>query len=70
MDGTLDGLGPDVAALLNVTPNHLDRHPSMRAYAEAKLNLLRHLRDDSTVVLECGRWGDGADGGGQVAGGR
>lgn len=49
--GTLDDLGPDVAAILNITPNHLDRHPSMAAYAAAKLNLLRHLRPATTVVV-------------------
>ena len=68
--GSLTNLGPDVAALLNVTPNHLDRHPSMRAYAEAKLNLLRHLRDDSTVVLSAddGVTAQVAEGGEQAAG--
>ena len=49
--GSLADLGPDVAAILNVTPNHLDRHPNMAAYVAAKLNLLRHLRTDSVVVL-------------------
>ena len=32
---------PHVAAVLNVTPNHLDRHPSMAHYTAAKANLLR-----------------------------
>ncbi|MEZ4619370.1 MAG: UDP-N-acetylmuramoyl-L-alanine--D-glutamate ligase [Caldilineaceae bacterium] len=49
--GTLDDLGPDVAAILNVTPNHLDRHADMAAYATAKFNLMRHLRMDGQVVL-------------------
>ena len=49
--GVLDELGPDVAAILNVTPNHLDRHANMAAYALAKFNLLRHLRMDGQVVL-------------------
>ena len=62
--GTLDGIGPDVAAILNITPNHLDRHPSMRAYTDAKLNLLRLLGPDSRVVLSADdgvtqRMGDG-----------
>ena len=42
---------PFVAAVLNVTPNHLDRHKSMQAYAEAKSNLLRHQERDSVAVL-------------------
>lgn len=49
--GTLDELGPDVAAILNITPNHLDRHADMAAYASAKFNLLRHLRLEGQVVL-------------------
>jgi UDP-N-acetylmuramoylalanine--D-glutamate ligase len=32
---------PHVAAVLNVTPNHLDRHPSMAHYTAAKSNILR-----------------------------
>ena len=49
--GDLTGLGPDVAAILNVTPNHLDRHPSMAAYAGVKLNLLAQLKPSSRVIL-------------------
>ncbi|MCB0083246.1 MAG: hypothetical protein KDE47_20030, partial [Caldilineaceae bacterium] len=49
--GIMDELGPDVAAILNVTPNHLDRHADMAAYASAKFNLLRHLRMEGQVVL-------------------
>lgn len=49
--GAFEDLGPDVAAILNITPNHLDRHIDMAAYATAKFNLLRHLRMDGQVVL-------------------
>ncbi len=49
--GDLRELGPDVAAVLNVTPNHLDRHPNMAAYAGAKLNLLAQLKPSSQVIL-------------------
>ncbi len=49
--GPLAGIGPDVCAILNITPNHLDRHPTMNEYTDAKLNLVRHLRPDSRVVL-------------------
>jgi len=31
----------DIGVLLNITPDHLDRHRSLAAYAEAKANLLR-----------------------------
>lgn len=50
-EGRFTNLGPDVAALLNITPNHLDRHPSMAAYVDAKLNLVRHLRPESHLIL-------------------
>lgn len=43
--------GVDVAAITNVTPNHLDRHPDMASYADAKLNLLRTLPEGATAVL-------------------
>jgi UDP-N-acetylmuramoylalanine--D-glutamate ligase len=33
---------PKVSAVLNVTPNHLDRHPSMAHYTAAKANILRY----------------------------
>ena len=49
--GSLDQLGPDVAAILNITPNHLDRHSSMADYVLAKSNLLRHLKPTSVVVF-------------------
>lgn len=49
--GPLDGLGPDVAAILNITPNHLDRHPDMAAYTEAKLNLLYQMRPGGKVII-------------------
>ena len=49
--GSFDSLGPDIAAILNITPNHLDRHSDMADYVSAKLNLLRHLRREATVVL-------------------
>ncbi len=49
--GPFEGLGPDVAAILNITPNHLDRHTSLADYAAAKANLLRHLKPTSAVVF-------------------
>ena len=42
---------PSIAALLNITPNHLDRHPSMSHYAAAKANILRFQDRSDTCVL-------------------
>lgn len=49
--GDIAHVGPDVAAILNITPNHLDRHPDMAAYAGAKFNLLRHLPPEAQIVV-------------------
>ena len=42
---------PHVSAVLNVTPNHLDRHPSMAHYTAAKANILRWQSADDVSVL-------------------
>ena len=42
---------PQVAAVLNITPNHLDRHKTMQAYIAAKANILRYQTADDTAVL-------------------
>ncbi|MDQ7025782.1 MAG: UDP-N-acetylmuramoyl-L-alanine--D-glutamate ligase [Anaerolineae bacterium] len=42
---------PQVAAVLNITPNHLDRHKTMEAYAAAKANILRYQTENNIAVL-------------------
>ena len=42
---------PQVAAVLNLTPNHLDRHGSYEEYALAKTNILRYQRPSDVAVL-------------------
>ena len=42
---------PHVAAVLNITPNHLDRHKTMDAYADAKANILRFQTETDIAVL-------------------
>jgi UDP-N-acetylmuramoylalanine--D-glutamate ligase len=42
---------PRVAAVLNVTPDHLDRHGSLAAYADAKARIFRAQRRDDWAVL-------------------
>ncbi len=49
----VDRFRPQVSVLLNVTPDHLDRYPSMQAYADAKGNaFVRQTADDLAVVPE------------------
>ncbi|HET9870595.1 MAG TPA: UDP-N-acetylmuramoyl-L-alanine--D-glutamate ligase, partial [bacterium] len=45
---------PDVAAVLNVTPDHLDRHGSMQAYVEAKARIFENQRPEDAAVLNLG----------------
>lgn len=42
---------PEIAAVLNITPNHLDRHHTMEAYITAKLNILRYQNTIDTAIL-------------------
>ncbi|RPJ25211.1 MAG: UDP-N-acetylmuramoyl-L-alanine--D-glutamate ligase [Chloroflexi bacterium] len=44
-------VSPNVAAILNVTPNHLDRHGTMEAYAAAKARLLAFQSKEDVAVL-------------------
>lgn len=44
-------LSPQVAAVLNITPNHLDRHSSMEAYTAAKARILEYQKAGDIAVL-------------------
>jgi UDP-N-acetylmuramoylalanine--D-glutamate ligase len=42
---------PYVACVLNVTPDHLDRHADFESYLEAKLRIVENQTEDDFVVL-------------------
>ena len=42
---------PGIAAILNLTPNHLDRHVSMAQYVSAKSHILTHQSPADMAVL-------------------
>jgi UDP-N-acetylmuramoylalanine--D-glutamate ligase len=42
---------PHIAAVLNITPNHLDRHGTMEAYTLAKSQILRHQHTGDYAIL-------------------
>jgi UDP-N-acetylmuramoylalanine--D-glutamate ligase len=44
-------VGVDVAGVLNITPNHLDRHKTMAAYIAAKRNLVAHQTAQDVALL-------------------
>lgn len=48
---TTESFRPDVAVLLNLTPDHLDRHGSFEAYRAAKARILVNQQARDTAVL-------------------
>lgn len=52
-------ISPNVAAILNITPNHLDRHGTMKAYTAAKSRILEFQSEKDIAVLgrdDAGAW--------------
>lgn len=45
---------PHIAAVLNITPNHLDRHETMAAYTAAKARILQYQTPGDIAVLNPG----------------
>jgi UDP-N-acetylmuramoylalanine--D-glutamate ligase len=45
------GWSPAIAAVLNITPNHLDRYGTMAAYIAAKAHILAYQHPGSTAIL-------------------
>jgi len=44
-------MSPHIAAVLNITPNHLDRHRTMEAYIAAKRNIVAHQGAEDFAIL-------------------
>lgn len=44
-------ISPNIAAILNITPNHLDRHGTMEAYTNAKARILEFQSANDTAIL-------------------
>lgn len=42
---------PRVAAILNITPDHMDRHHTMEQYIEAKARIFVNQKEDDALVL-------------------
>jgi UDP-N-acetylmuramoylalanine--D-glutamate ligase len=42
---------PHIAAITNITPNHLDRHGTLEAYTAAKSNILKHQKGNDIAIL-------------------
>ncbi len=48
---TVHKFAPVVSAILNITPDHLDRHHTMEAYIEAKESVTKNQKPEDTCVL-------------------
>lgn len=48
---TIDQFHPNVAAVLNITPDHLNRHHTMENYIRAKLNIAKNQTAEDVCVL-------------------
>ncbi len=46
-----DMFRPHVAVLLNITPDHLDRYPSIHEYARAKAAMFRRMLPDDIAIV-------------------
>jgi len=60
----IEELRPDIAVVLNITPDHLDRHGTLENYINAKLRIFENQttqdfavvnHDDSTLIKKCGK---------------
>ena len=48
---TVHSFNPDVSAILNITPDHLNRHGTMDVYTDMKLRIAKNQDDDEPVIL-------------------
>ena len=48
---TMDDFAPDVSAVLNITPDHLNRHLTMENYAAIKKKICRFQTEDQVCIL-------------------
>jgi UDP-N-acetylmuramoylalanine--D-glutamate ligase len=48
---TIQSFRPKIAVVLNVTPDHLDRHRTFEAYVDAKARIFENQRGDDFAVL-------------------
>lgn len=48
---TIAQFRPRVATILNIAPDHLDRHPDFEHYLEAKARIVQNQRAEDTVII-------------------
>lgn len=50
---TIDAFAPEVSAILNITPDHLNRHHTMECYIRTKEDITKNQTGEQTCVLNC-----------------
>jgi UDP-N-acetylmuramoylalanine--D-glutamate ligase len=50
----IDTFSPSIAVLLNLEPDHLDRHGTFEAYRAAKLRIFENQTPEDVAVVPCG----------------
>jgi UDP-N-acetylmuramoylalanine--D-glutamate ligase len=48
---TIDQFRPEIGVLLNLTPDHLDRHETLDQYAAAKMRMFENQTESDTAIL-------------------
>ena len=48
---SVNKIKPKIAAITNITPNHLDRHLTFKNYQEAKFNIFRSMKKTGFLIL-------------------
>lgn len=48
---TIHTFHPDVSAVLNITPDHLNRHYTMECYTDVKMSITKNQSADEPVIL-------------------
>jgi UDP-N-acetylmuramoylalanine--D-glutamate ligase len=52
------GLSPHIAVITNLSPDHLDRYPSLEVYGEAKWGIAAHQTEKDVLILPDARYAD------------
>jgi UDP-N-acetylmuramoylalanine--D-glutamate ligase len=47
----LKNFKPKVAAITNITPDHLDRYPSMKEYSKSKVSIAKNMDQNDSLVI-------------------
>lgn len=48
---TIENFRPRISAILNITPDHLNRHKTMENYIDAKASIFKNQVDDDILIL-------------------